>query len=266
MTGGNDARWTDETIADTLAKRAVDFIENAGTEPFFLFFSPHDFHEPMVPHPRFRGTSGCGWRGDVIQQLDWTVGEVLSALDRKGIIQNTLVIFTSDNGGQIKDTYDDGTRELQLRQPPNGNLRGHKGHLYEGGHRVPFLVRWPARVSAGTESSELICHIDLLASLSALVGLASPAGDGVNVLPALLGAPGGKGREELVLQNNGQRPLALRAGSWKLIEQKEGGPELYDLSADPGEQNDLSLQRSEKLRLMKERLAQIVGLGWSSAP
>ena len=141
MTGGKAARWVDEDIGDTLAAKAVKFIESNRSSPFFLYFAPHDIHEPMVPHPRFRGTSDCGWRGDVIHQLDWTVGEVLSALERLKLAANTLVIVTSDNGGAIKNTYDDGTNPLHGRQPPNGTLRGNKGTLYEGGHRVPFIAR-----------------------------------------------------------------------------------------------------------------------------
>lgn len=131
MTGGKAARWVDEDIADTLAAKAVKFIEANQAGPFFLYLSTHDIHEPMVPHPRFRGTSDCGWRGDVIHQLDWTVGEVLAALDRLKLATNSLVIFTSDNGGAIKNTYDDGTNPLHSRQPPNGSLRGFKSSLYD---------------------------------------------------------------------------------------------------------------------------------------
>jgi arylsulfatase A-like enzyme len=259
MTGGMKARWVDEDIADTLARKAVAFIEQqkAG-QPFFLFFTPHDIHEPMVPHPRFRGTSGCGWRGDVIHQLDWTVGEVLGALDRRGLARNTLVIFTSDNGGAIKNTYDDGTNELHALQPPNGKLRGQKGQLYEGGHRVPFVARWPARIPAGGESAALICHVDTLATFAALTKQPVPAGgspDGVSVLPALLGEKGAKGRGSLVLQNNNQAPLALREGPWKLIQKPNGTGELYNLAADPTEQKDLAATESQRVKAMTAALA-----------
>jgi len=228
MTGGKAARWVDEDIADTLAAKAVRFIEANQAGPFFLYFTPHDIHEPMVPHPRFRGTSDCGWRGDVIHELDWTVGEVLSALDRLKLTQNTLVIFTSDNGGAIKNTYDDGTNPLHGRQKPNGGLRGFKGGLYEGGHRVPFIARWPGRIPAGGNSGQLIGHVDALATFAALTGQRLPpdaGADSFNVLPALLGEKGAKGREHLVLQNNGQAPLALREGDWMLIRTR-GGQQL----------------------------------------
>ena len=244
MTGGTAARWKDEDIADTLAKRSVSFLEQqkSGT-PFFLYLATHDIHEPMVPHPRFRGTSDCGWRGDVIHQLDWTVGEVLGALDRLGFAKDTVVIFTSDNGGAIKDTYDDGTNALHARQPPNGALRGSKGNLYEGGHRVPFIARWPGHIPAGGESAALFGHVDMIATFASLTGQKISAGgapDAVNVLPALLGEKGAKGRDELVLQNNGQAPLALRSGAWKLIHRPTGKPELYNLADDPAEKKDLA--------------------------
>ena len=272
MTGGKAARWVDEDIADTLAAKAVKFIESHKTGPFFLYFTPHNIHEPMVPHPRFRGTSDCGWRGDVIHQLDWTVGQVLAALDRLNLATNTLVIFTSDNGGAIKNTYDDGTNPLHGRQPPNGALRGYKGGLYEGGHRVPFLARWPGRIPAGQSSGQLIAHVDTLATVAALTGQKLPpeAGpDSVNVLPAWLGQPGAKGRDHLVLQNNGQSPLALRQGDWMLIEKGRGaqpgaarkqktkelaGHELFNLSADPSQTNNLAAQEPERVKAMAARL------------
>jgi arylsulfatase A-like enzyme len=263
MTGGTAALWKDEDIADTLARRSVAFLEKqkAGT-PFFLFLATHDIHEPMVPHPRFRGTSGCGWRGDVIHQLDWTVGEVLAALDRLGFAKDTLVIFTSDNGGAIKDTYDDGTNALHALQPPNGVLRGFKGQLYEGGHREPFIARWPARIAAGTESAALFAHLDMIKTFATLTGQKLPAGaapDAVDVLPALLGEKGEKGRDELVLQNNNQAPLALRSGNWKLVTRPNGSPELYDLATDLSEKNDLAAAQPERVAQLTARLNAIRG-------
>jgi arylsulfatase A-like enzyme len=262
-TGGTAAQWKDEEIADVLAQRSVAFLEKqkAGT-PFFLYLATHDIHEPMVPHPRFRGTSGCGWRGDVIHQLDWTVGEVLGALDRLGLAKDTLVIFTSDNGGAIKDSYDDGTNHLHALQPPNGILRGHKSQLYEGGHRVPFIARWPARIAAGTESKALFAHLDMIKSFATLTGQKLPAGaapDAVDVLPALLGEKGAKGRDELVLQNNRQAPLALRSGSWKLVTNPNGNAELYNLATDLSEKKDLAAEQPERVAQLTARLNAIRG-------
>ena len=259
MTGGKSALWKDEEMADELTRKAVAFIEKQKSDqPFFLFLATHDIHEPMVPHPRFRGTSGCGWRGDVIHQLDWTVGEVLATLQRKGFSKDTLVVFSSDNGGAIKDTYDDGTNALHALQPPNGLLRGAKGQLYEGGHREPFLARWPGHIRAGSESSALLGLVDMVATAAAITGQKLPAGaamDSVNVLPALLGEAGSKGREQLVLQNNNRAPLGLRAGAWKLVEKNGGKAELYDLSKDLPEMHDLALENPAKLAELKALLA-----------
>jgi arylsulfatase A-like enzyme len=277
MTGGQAARWVDEDIADTLATKAVKFIESHQSGPFFLYLAPHDIHEPMVPHPRFRGTSDCGWRGDVIHQLDWTVGEVLAALDRLKLASNTLVLFTSDNGGALKNTYDDGTNPLHARQPPNGTLRGSKGSLYEGGHRVPFLARWPGRIASGSTSGQLIAHVDILATFAALTGqkLAPDAApDSFNVLPALLGEkPTQPVRDHLVLQNNGPAPLALRENDWVLIRKGGGGPpqrqpaptqgepkptfELFNLAVDPAQTNNLVAQEVDRVKAMSARLETI---------
>ncbi len=267
MTGGKAALWVDEDIADTLTTRAVKFIEDNKAGPFFLYLAPHDIHEPMVPHPRFRGTSECGWRGDVIHQLDWTVGEVLAALDRLGIAENTLVIFTSDNGGAIKDTYDDGTNALHALQPPNGALRGSKGMLYEGGHRVPFIARWPGRIQAGSTSDALIAHVDALATFATLTGrkLAPDAGpDSFNVLPALLGEKLAQpARDHLVLQNNGQAPLALREGDWVLLAKAAGAMELFNLATDPAQKNNVAAKEPDRVKSMSARLDLIRSQGHS---
>jgi len=280
MTGGKAARWVDEDIADTLAAKAVKFIEANKTGPFFLYFTPHDIHEPMVPHPRFRGTSDCGWRGDVIGELDWTVGEVMSALDRLKLTQTTLILFTSDNGGAIKNTYDDGTNPLHGRQKPNGELRSFKGSLYEGGHRVPFIARWPGRIPAGGTSGQLIAHVDALATFASLTGQQLPADagpDSFNVLSAWLGERAAKGRDHLVLQNNNQAPLALRQGDWVLIRKSAGQQtatpekkkadsaesELYNLAADLSQANNLAAQEPERMEAMTSRLEQIRGQGHS---
>ena len=267
MTGGRAALWVDEDIADMLATKAVQFIEANKDGPFFLYLATHDIHEPMVPHPRFRGTSECGWRGDAIHQLDWTVGEVLAALDRLQLAGSTLVIFTSDNGGAIKDTYDDGTNALHGLQPPNAPLRGAKGTLYEGGHRVPFIARWPGRIEAGSTSDALIGLVDALATFAALTGRKLPPGagpDSFNVLPALLGEkPAQPARDHLVLQNNGQAPLALREGGWVLIGKGAGQAELYDLTTDLPQKNNLAAKEPARVKAMSARLERIRSQGQS---
>jgi arylsulfatase A-like enzyme len=255
MTGGKAARWKDEDMADDITKRAVTFIADNKAKPFFLYFATHDAHVPRVPHPRFKGTSGHGLRGDCIQQLDWCVGEIAAELDRHKLTDNTLIIFTSDNGGVMDDGYIDGTATDTSGHRCNGSLRGFKGGLYEGGHRVPFIARWPGHVPAGKVCGELICHVDLLATAAALIGKPLPkeAGpDSFDILPALLAEKPAKACRDSLIHQAGGGALALRKGDWKLITggpKKKAGPELYDLAADPGEQTNLA---ANKPKIVKE--------------
>jgi arylsulfatase A-like enzyme len=265
MTGGKAARWADEDIADTLTGKAVQFIEQHKDKPFFLYFAPNDIHEPMAPHSRFKGTSGCGTRGDAIHELDWSVGEVLSVLDRLGLTDNTLVIFSSDNGGAIKDTYDDGTNELHGRQAPNGPLRGDKFSPWEGGHREPFVARWPGRIKPGTTSAELVCLVDMLSTLVNAAGGTVPksAGpDSFNVLSALEGK--GKGRESLVMHVSGPDPCAIRKGSWKLIVDKKSKTSLlFRLDEDLAEKHNIASKYPDKVRELEKLLEKIKMSGQS---
>ncbi|NUM52786.1 MAG: arylsulfatase [Candidatus Hydrogenedentes bacterium] len=273
MSGGNGARWVDEDMADTITGKAVSFIERNKAKSFFLYFATHDIHEPMVPHPRFRGTSECGWRGDVIHQLDWSVGQILDTLDRLGLAENTLVVFSSDNGGAIKDTYDDGTNALHALQPPNGALRGQKGELYEGGHRVPFLARWPGHIKPESTSSATFALVDMIATFSAVAGRTLPrnAGpDSFNVLPALLDDPAANAvRDHLVMQSNASHTLAIRKGPWKLIVHRPPkAPDkpsfvLFNLDDDPSESNDLAKINPEKVSELNTLLESIKANGHS---
>ncbi|MDH7569766.1 MAG: arylsulfatase, partial [Armatimonadota bacterium] len=218
MSGGKAARWKDEEMADTLTRKAVEFITRNRERPFFLYFATHDIHVPRVPHPRFRGTSSCGVRGDVIHQLDWCVGELLQALERQNLSRDTLVLFSSDNGGVLDDGYADGAVEDLNGHQPNGLLRGYKGGLYEGGTRVPLIARWPGQVRPGV-CTEMVCLVDLLATCAALTGqpLPSSAGpDSFDFSPLLLGRAAGGVRPHLVL-HAGSGALAVRQGPWKLI-------------------------------------------------
>jgi arylsulfatase A-like enzyme len=265
MSGGNAARWVDQDMARTLAGKAASFIERSKAGPFFLYFATHDVHVPRVPHQKFKGSSQCGVRCDALRQLDWCVGEVMGALDRRKLTDNTLLIFTSDNGPVIDDGYADGAVEQLGDHTPAGPLRGGKYSIYEGGTRMPFLVSWPARIKPGV-SSALISQVDLVASFAALAGqrLAESAGpDSLNVLPALIG-DSKQGRDHLVEHAQG---LALRKGPWKLIparpqaagkKGKDGAPlELYDLTQDLGETRNIAAGNPrivEEMAAMLERL------------
>lgn len=277
MTGGTAARWKDEDMADTFSKQAVQFIERHREQPFFLYFATHDAHVPRVPHPRFKGTSGHGLRGDCIQQLDGCVGEVLAALDRLKLADNTLVIFTSDNGGVMDDGYVDGTGDDASGHSCNGVLRAKKGSLYEGGHRVPFLARWPGRVKAGAASEELVCHVDLLATAAAITGQPLPAAagpDSFNILPALRGESKAAPCRDHLVSHSGGFPgrLALRQGPWKLIpaagadgganknkKAAAGSAELYRLDDDLSEAKNLAAQHPDKVNELTAKLASLRG-------
>ena len=260
MSGGKTARWHDEDTANVLTRRAIDFIKSNRDKPFFLYFPTHDVHVPRVPHPRFRGATKLGPRGDVIVEFDWSAGQVLKSLDELGLTENTLVILSSDNGPVVKDGYMDNAVEKLGNHKPAGPLRGGKSTVYEGGTREPFIVRWPKHVPAGATSDALVCQMDLLASLAALTGqkLPNQAGpDSVNVLPALLGQSK-KGRDVLVEQG---RNIALRKGDWKYIEPvgraMGDSPQLYNLSDDLAEKRDLSRQQPERVKELAQTLKAI---------
>jgi len=260
MTGGKSARWVDEDMADTITRKAVSFIDQNRSGPFFLYFATHDVHVPRVPHKRFQNTTSCSIRCDALVQLDYCVGEVLKALDRNKIAGDTLILFTSDNGPVLNDGYDDGAEEKQNGHTPAGVLRGGKYSLFEGGTRMPFVLRWPKRVKPAV-SDALICQVDLLSSLAALTEqklAADAAPDSFNVLPALLG-DSKTGRDHLVEHANG---LALRMGTWKYIPSlrlapKKGGDQpaqLYDLSKDLSEKDNLAAAHPGRVKQMHDRL------------
>jgi len=259
MTGGHAARWKDEDMADTFTRKAVEFIEGSKRQPFFLYFAAHDPHVPRVPHPRFVGKSDCGARGDAIVQFDWCVGELLAALDRLRLATNTLVILTSDNGPVLDDGYADGAVRDQNGHQAAGLLRGGKYSVYEGGTRVPFIVRWPARVTAGV-SDALVSQVDFVASFAALTAQTLATGeapDSRNVLPALLGKSA-TGRDKLV-EHDGFNRLAFRDGQSKYLEpgrraQSTDGGELYKLDHDLPETNNLHTTQRELARRLAKQL------------
>lgn len=266
-TGGERARFRDEDLADEWVRASDRWIEAHQQEPFFLFFASHDIHVPRTPHERFVGKSGQGPRGDSILQFDWSVGHVLETLDRLGLAEKTLVVLCSDNGPVLDDGYQDQAVELLGSHQPSGPFRGGKYSVWEGGTRTPFIARWRGRIQPGT-SDEVVCTIDLAATLAALTeadvpGHAFP--DSVNVLGALLGEPGSKGRDHLVQQDNGGKKLGLRAGKWKLVRlPKEGNrprgsreeftESLFDLDQDPAEQTDVAHQHPDQLDRLRKLL------------
>ncbi len=263
MSGGSAARWVDEDMADVIAGKAVDFIDKNKSTPFFLYFSLHDIHVPRVPHPRFVGKTGMGPRGDVIVQADWCVGEILKKLDDEGLADNTIVIFSSDNGPVLNDGYEDQAVERVGDHKPGGPLRGGKYSSFEAGTRIPFLLRWPNRVKPG-ESDAMLSQVDLPASFAAMTEQQLPpdeAPDSIDVLPALVGEST-EGREHLVQEAAGGF-LSLRMQQWKYIEPSPGEaynarkgietgrslePQLYDVKQDAGETKNLAVKHPETVK------------------
>lgn len=206
--------YDDEMIGIRLTEKAVGWIEDNGKKPFLMLFSTTQIHHPFTPAPRFKGTSQCGLYGDFVHEFDWMVGELMRCLDKNGLTDNTLVIVTSDNGGMFNragfDAFNDG-HEI------NGDLLGYKFGAWEGGHRVPFIARWPGKIPAGTVSDQLICSIDMLATLAAITRQKVDPKDSVNILPALVNDPEEPVRDELLLAAVKPSHLSLRKGRWMYI-------------------------------------------------
>ena len=221
--GGADAAhalYDDDYVGTTLAEKAVDWLKERDDSPFFLYLSTTNIHHPFTPHPRFQGTSDCGIYGDFVHELDWIVGEVMKTLEEKGVADDTLVIFTSDNGGMFNQT---GQKTWEMGHQLNGPLLGFKFDAWEGGHRVPFIARWPGKIPAAVVSSELICNIDMISTFAAMTGGELEDGqaqDSVSVLAALTGNPEKPLRDHLLLSSFRSSHLSVRKGKWMFI----GGP------------------------------------------
>lgn len=278
MTGGKSALWVDEDMADTFTRKGCEFIEKNHEKPFFLYFATHDIHVPRVPNARFVGKTTMGPRGDVIVQFDDCVGRILDTLDRLHLTKNTLVILSSDNGPVLDDGYKDGAVEKLGDHKPAGPWRGGKYTIWEGGTRMPFLVRWPGRVKLGT-SDAIVSQVDFCASFAALTGqtlAADDAPDSFDVMAALLG-DSTTGREFL-LEHAGK--VAIRQGQWKFVPGGQGdgakkpapkhaaktvpkSGELFDLSKDPGETADVAKEHPDLVETLSKKLAELRDQGRS---
>ncbi len=268
-----------------LQHRAIDIIRARAKaakdgDPFFLYLPLNAPHTPIVPTPQWQGKSGLNPYADFVMQVDATVGAILDALDDAGVAENTLVIFTSDNGCSPEAKFD----ELAARgHNPSGPFRGHKADIFDGGHRVPFLIRWPGHVPVGTSSDQLICLTDLFATLAEILGETLPdnvAEDSVSILPALESRAAGPLREAIVHHSiNGS--FAIRQGQWKLELCPDSGGwsaprpgskaardlppvQLYDLAADPGELTNVQDKHPEIVSRLTHLLEVYVADGRST--
>ena len=273
MSGGRSALWDDETMTDQLVTEAKAFITRNRNRPFFLYYAAQNIHVPRVPHPRFCGKSGLGPRGDSMVEFDWATGEILQTLEDLGLSENTMVVFSSDNGPVYNDGYADGCTvdrsfgEADHGHDGSGIYRGGKYQIYEGGTRVPFIISWPGTIEPKVSGS-LISQLDLLASFSEFFSIDLPetAGfDSRNMLSSLLGLTeksDGAILEEAfthvaVLCAN-YKYIPARTDRWNGLSLSE---ELYDLQTDPSEQKNLATELPEKAQEMKALLEKLIEKG-----
>lgn len=261
MKGGESAKWVDENMADTFLIKAQKYIVKHKDEPFFLYYALQQPHVPRTPHPRFVGKSGLGPRGDVIVEADWCIGELINTLEAEGLLENTLIILSSDNGPVLNDGYIDDAVEKLGNHTPAGPLRGGKYSLFEAGTRVPFITYWKGQIEPSL-SEAVVSQVDLLSSLASLVGSQVRSKDGEDLLDVFLGKSK-KGRDELILEATTR--TAFRKGDWILIPPYAGPAvnkqvnielgnsdeyQLYNLKEDIGQQNNLAETNKEKLEEM----------------
>ncbi len=253
-------RFTDKAI-EWMRNRVGD--AKAG-KPFFLYLPYTSPHKPVIPIERFRGQSKAGAYGDFMIETDWHVGRILDFLDQHDLAQNTLILFSSDNGPET--TWKE--RAERFRHHSNGIYREGKRSIYEGGHRVPMFARWPAKVTAGSRLETPICQTDVLATLAEMIGRDLPAGageDSVSFYRQLIGNEAQARAPIIHHAANGR--FAIRAGKWKLVmegKQRNTKRELYDLHADPSETNDVITQHPEVEQRMVALITRIVEQGRSS--
>ncbi len=273
MSGGKAALWRDEDFADILVQKAAAYITQQKTNPFFLYFATHDIHVPRLPNERFAGKSGLGPRGDALLQLDWTVGALEKILAENNLLENTLIIFTSDNGLVIDDGYKDDAVEKLGNHKPGGIYRGGKYSAFEAGTRVPFIVSWNRKIKPGKTNTALFSQIDLYASLAALTGVTvegAQAPDSKNNLPVLLNQ--NNTSRAFVVEQSLNNTLSLLIDNWKYIEPSNGPainkdtntelgnlpqPQLYNLAKDPGETKNLAAAYPDRVNEMKRKLDEI---------
>lgn len=267
MRGGESALWDDLSMPDVLNEKALSFISENRENPFFLYYSYHDIHVPRLPNPRFVGASTMGPRGDAIVQMDWMTGQVLEKLERLGIDDETIVIFTSDNGPVLNDGYADRAEELLGKHKPGGDYRGGKYSAFEAGARVPFIISWP-KTMLPRETSATVSQVDIFASLAAVLNHELEANEAIDSLDFSSTLFGESDEGRSILFKEAARTVSIRIGDFKYIEELselpnrsiwfrkkniETGvsttPQLYDLSVDPGESNNIA---GERLNLVEE--------------
>ncbi|MBI9017863.1 MAG: sulfatase-like hydrolase/transferase [Phycisphaerae bacterium] len=281
--------WKLENVMPTITDKAVDYIDKQVSQtpdkPFFLFFTLTAPHTPIAPTAEFQGKSQAGRYGDFVHEVDHCMGRIIQQLKKNGIEDNTLVIFTSDNGSPGRDgTNDSGPTGSvnKFGHFPSAHWRGMKSDAWEGGHRVPFIARWPGKIGAGKESDEVICLADFMATTADIVGFDLPdnaAEDSFNILPVLLGEKYDQPIRDSIIHHSGNGMFAVRKGNWKLIaglgsggfsspssiKPTADGPkgQLYNLANDLQEKENLWLKRPEKVMELSAILEQAKSQGYT---
>ena len=282
--------WILEDMIPEFTRRAVELIESqaANENPFFLYFPLTSPHSPIVPNEEFKGMSGASNYGDFVCEVDWVVGKICDALERTGAADNTLLIFTSDNGpeGRTQDDIGAYSRVCQHEHYSMWNLRGMKRDVWEGGHRVPFIVRWPKVTPANIVCDQLITLGDFMATCAQIMGAelnANEAEDSVSILPLLQGKTGSPVRDFAVHHScNGK--FAIRKGDWVLIDSPSGGDndepdwfrekreykphgfpsELFNLNMDISERKNCYGAQPEIVEELAAILSQVKGTSHST--
>lgn len=273
QSGGISATWKDENIADDFVRKSKDFIIKNKQNPFFLYLATNNIHVPRMPHPRFQGKTSQGLRGDAILELDYMVGAISATLDSLGIAQNTIVIFSSDNGPVLDDGYADLAIEKTQNHNPSAGLRGGKYSTYEAGTRIPMIVSWKENIKKQT-STALISQVDFIASISQLLRVPfdqKQALDAQQQWHAWIGKTS-KGRSQVV-QEAIQNTLSIIEGEYKYIEPSKSSmkvawqtgietgfsnkPQLYNLKNDPSEKINIAQQKDKITNLLAKKLEAI---------
>ncbi len=267
--------WRMQDILPEITRRAVEHIRKSAKQqkPFFLYFSMTSPHEPIVPSKDFRGKSGIAPIADFVMETDWSAGQVIQAVDDAGIADNTIVIFTADNG---HSHYTGWQQLIAAGHLPSGPYRGHKGDIWEGGHRVPLVIRWPNRIAAGATSDQLVSLTDLFATCADLLDRDLPSSggeDSVSFLSAMMDAGQAEMRTSLVSHSN-MGEFAYRDGPWKLVFKMSGRnlqqsrgkatvAELYNLRDDIAETINLAARHPEVVERLTAALTKVIDQGAS---
>ncbi len=265
--GGKSAYWVDEDMADYFVDKVKSYVSENADEPFFLYYGLHQPHVPRAPHSRFVGSTDLGPRGDAVVEADWCVGELIAHLEKEGLLENTIIFYSSDNGPVLNDGYKDLAVELNGSHDALAGNRGGKYSLFEGGTNVPFMVYWKGVISP-VVSDAMVCQMDIMPSIAKMLDLEVPSMDGLEYMDAFLGKTN-EGRTSLIHEAGGR--MSYRKGDWAVIPPYKGDainqkgietgydstPSLWNIKQDPSQRNNLAQSNPEKVDEMMGEFLEI---------